>query len=72
MGEGSIALAKELGIDSNPRYGGIDRDVAYVIYPGSGNGKPRLLDEIIANSQKRFEGWGGLDKLNGCLGEKRR
>jgi hypothetical protein len=72
MGEGSIALANQLGIDSNPRYGGIDRGVAYVIYPGSGNGNPRLLKEIIANSQDRFQAWGGLEKLNVCLGEKRR
>jgi RecA/RadA recombinase len=72
MGEGSIALANQLGIESNPRYGGIDRGVAYVIYPGSGNGKPRLLNEIIANSQNHFQVWGGLDKLNACLGGKRR
>jgi len=67
LGEGSIALAKALGIDSNPRYGGTDRGVAYVIYPDSGNGKPRALEDIIANSKRRFQMWGGLDKLNVCL-----
>jgi len=67
LGEGSIALAEALGIDSNPRYGGTDEGVAFVIYPGSGNGKPRALEEIIANSQHEFQTWGGLDKLHACL-----
>ena len=67
MGEGSIALAVALGIDSNPRSGGIEHGVAYVIYPGSGNGKPRGLDEIVSTSRRNFQTWGGLQKLNGCL-----
>jgi hypothetical protein len=67
LGEGSIALAEALGIDSDPRYGGSDGGVAYVIYPDSGNGKPRTLEDIIANSQHHFQMWGGLDKLHVCL-----
>ena len=67
MGEGSIALAVALGIDSNPRSGGIGHGVAYVIYPGSGNGKPRALDEIVSTSWRYFQTWGGLQKLNSCL-----
>jgi hypothetical protein len=67
LGEGSIALAEALGIDSNPRYGGSDGGVAYVIYPDSGNGKPRALEDIVRNSQHQFQMWGGLDKLNACL-----
>jgi Fungal chitosanase of glycosyl hydrolase group 75 len=67
MGEGSIALANALGIDSNPRSGGIEHGVAYVIYPGSGNGKPRGLDDIASIAQRRFETWGGVQKLNSCL-----
>lgn len=67
MGEGSIALAVALGIDSNPRSGGIEHGVAYVIYPGSGNGKPRALDEIVSTSRRYFQTWGGLQKLNSCL-----
>ena len=54
MGQGSIALADALGIGSNPRYGGIERGVAYVIYPGSGNGKPRLLTDIITKHPALF------------------
>lgn len=67
MGEGSIALAVALGIDSNPRTGGIEHGVAYVIYPGSGNGKPRGADDIVSISQRRFEQWGGRQKLDNCL-----
>lgn len=67
LGEGSIALADGLGIDSNPRYGGSDGGVAYVIYPDSGNGKPRALEDIIANSQRQFQMWGGLEKLHACV-----
>jgi len=69
VGEGSIALAKALGIDSNPRSGGKNRGVAYIIYPGSGNGRPRELEEIAANSERLFEAWGGVEKLKACLGE---
>jgi hypothetical protein len=67
VGEGSIALADALGVDSDPRYGGRDRGIAYVIYPGSGNGEPRALEDIFASSQRLFAAWGGLDKLNACL-----
>ena len=67
VGEGSIALAQALGIDSNPRTGGKDRDVAYVIYPDSGNRRPRELREIVVNAKQLFEAWGGLDRLNVCM-----
>jgi len=67
MGEGSIALAKALGIHSSPRNGGIDDGVAYLIYPGSGNAKPRRLKEIVAISRTHFQTWGGRDKLNAFL-----
>ena len=67
MGEGSIALARALGIDSDPRTGGISKGVAYVIYPGSGNGKPRHLKDISSHSRWRFQKWGGVKRLNSCL-----
>lgn len=67
MGEGSIALAVALGVDSNPRSGGVEHGIAYVIYPGSGNGKPRALDDIFSISRRHFEQWGGLKQLSSCL-----
>ena len=70
VGEGSIALAKALSINSSPRHGGKDGGVAYVIYTGSGNGKPRALREIVANSNRLFAAWGGIDRLNACLADE--
>lgn len=69
MGEGSIALANALSIDSNPRNGGVDKGVAYVIYPRSGNGKPRTLGDIVSRSEDYFQRWGGLQALHTCLSE---
>jgi hypothetical protein len=67
VGEGSIALAEALGIDSSPRRGGQDGKVVFVIYPGSGNGKPREKQEILANANRLFEAWGGVTRLDACL-----
>lgn len=69
VGEGSIALAKVLGIDSSPRHGGKDRGIVYLIYPHSGNRRPRPLDEIVVRSRQLFESWGGLNKLKACLAD---
>jgi hypothetical protein len=67
VGEGSIALAKALGIRSSPRNGGQKGAVIYLIYSGSGNRNPRTIEEIVSKSQKLFETWGGLDRLQACL-----
>jgi hypothetical protein len=67
VGEGSIALAEALAIDSSPRHGGQDGNVVFVIYPGSGNGKPRKLQDILASSNRLFEAWGGINRLEACL-----
>ncbi len=70
VGEGSIALAEALSIDSSPRRGGKDGAVAYLIYSGAGNGRPRPLKEIVAKAKELFEAWGGIDKLNACLADE--
>jgi hypothetical protein len=67
MGEGSMALAQMLGIDSNPRTGGIESGVAWIIFPHSGNGEPRSSGDIAKLSLERFNQWGGLQKLHSCL-----
>jgi len=69
MGEGSIALARFLGIDPDPRSGGVEKGIAYVIFPSSGKGRPHGLDEIASTSQAYFQRWGGLPRLRGCLNE---
>ena len=64
LGEGSIALAKALGIDSSPKNRGSDRRVfIYKIFPGSGNGTPRSLEEIKSEGAKLLKKWGGEERL---------
>jgi hypothetical protein len=46
IGEGSIRLAKLLDIPSSPRKGGIADSISYIVYPGSGNGKPLTVHAI--------------------------
>jgi hypothetical protein len=67
IGEGSIALAEALGISSSPRTGGVGEDVMYIVFPGSGNGKPRSLDDINTEATKHFKDWGGMARLNACF-----
>jgi hypothetical protein len=66
MGEGSVALAKRLGIDSDAREGGTRGPVRYLVFPGSGNGRPRTFDEITAVTEKLFQDWGGAEQINAC------
>ncbi len=59
IGEGSIALARALAIDPSPTSGGQSADVVYVIFPGSGNRRPRTRPEIRTQGAALFEKWGG-------------
>jgi hypothetical protein len=70
LGEGSIALLQSLG--QNPFVGnkarrGIDDDILYVVFPGSGNGKPRASAEINAEGEKLFKNWGGMTRIAACF-----
>jgi len=66
MGEGSIALADNLGIWSDARGGGKSDGVVYLLFPGSGNLQPRTIDEIQRETAKLLHGWGGIEKLGSC------
>jgi hypothetical protein len=70
LGEGSIALAEALGIASSPKKGGTGKGVAYVVFPGSGNGKPRTLAEISQEGGRLFTAFGGLARLTACTDTK--
>jgi hypothetical protein len=53
VGEGSVALAARLGIPSSPRTGGTYRaSVRYVLFCGSGDGRPRTAAEIDTESAR--------------------
>lgn len=60
LGEASMAAAEAVGIDSSPRRGGQSGDVFYLVFPGSGNGKPIPKSRIAEESARLFEDWGGL------------
>jgi hypothetical protein len=67
IGEGSIALAEALGINADPRRGGAAGGVVYVVFPNSGNVRPRSMAEIDRESERLFEAWGGTAQLEACF-----
>ncbi len=66
IGEGSVALAENLGIRSDARNGGVRRGVLYLVFPGSGNGQPRSVDEINSEAARLFKDWLGGGLANPC------
>jgi Fungal chitosanase of glycosyl hydrolase group 75 len=63
LGEGSIALARALGIPHDPRQGGQVSDVVYLVFPRSGNGRPRPPAELDRRAETLLERWGGMARL---------
>ncbi|MBI3552755.1 MAG: glycoside hydrolase family 75 protein [Elusimicrobia bacterium] len=51
IGEGSIALAEDLGIDADPMEGGVADGVTFIVFPGSGDGEPLPPDEIARRGE---------------------
>jgi hypothetical protein len=66
IGEGSVALAENLGIRSDARNGGTRRGVVYLVFPGSGNGRPRTNEEIHEEGQKLVQEWEDSFSLDTC------
>ena len=69
LGEGSIALANNLGISSDARHGGTWWGVLYLVFPGSGDHRPKPIDAIDQQGQQLLSDWGGVAKLNACASE---
>jgi Fungal chitosanase of glycosyl hydrolase group 75 len=67
LGEGSIALARELGVPSDPKKGGTLSGIIYVVFPGSGNRKPRSEKEITDIARKEFKKFGDMKRIKKCL-----
>ena len=57
IGEGSVALAENLGIHSDARNGGTWRGVLYMVFPGSGEGRPKTIEEINEHGQHLLREW---------------
>ena len=70
FGEGSVALAENLGIWSDARNGGSRGGVLYLVFPGSGNRQPRPIEEINSETEKQLLDWGGMDQLNSCAADQ--
>lgn len=66
IGEGSVALAENLGLWPDARSGGTTRGILYLVFPGSGNGRPRQIEEINSEANQLFHAWGGNDQLTAC------
>jgi hypothetical protein len=67
LGEGSVALADALGIWSDARRGGASDEILYLLFPDSGNRKPRMISEIQSEGEKLVYRWGGMKELSSCL-----
>ena len=66
LGEGSIALAEKLGINSNAKYGGTYSDsIVYLVFPKSGIGQGTIVtkEQIKVETNKLFKDWGGIKQL---------
>ena len=66
IGEGSVALAENLGIHSDARNGGAHRGVLYLVFAGSGNGRPRTMEEIEGEGRKLLQSWELAHAQNVC------
>ena len=69
IGEGSVALARALGLNDDPRHGGTgDSSIAYLVFPrsGLGPGKLRSAKEIRSSALRVFRRWGGARRLTAC------
>jgi hypothetical protein len=68
IGEGSIALAKALGIPANPRHSSVADGVTYLIFPESAlRAKDRVTARNIKLSGARlYHRWGGKQRLRTC------
>ncbi len=67
IGEGSIALATALGVDPDARIGGTPKGIQYLIFPGTGDEKPKTRNQINAMGMDILKRWGGMDKLDACF-----
>ena len=65
LGEGSIALAKTLGINPDPKRGGCDSGVRFAVFPKTRTGWPRA--DYAQAGLAYLEGWGGQFRLLAAL-----
>lgn len=67
IGEGSIKLAQELGINSNARHGGVSSGVSYVVFPGTKQAWPMSNEQIQSAGQRLYDTFGGDAQLQSAV-----
>jgi len=75
FGEGSVKLAEQLDHDPyrmkrNIRRVSVGisaREILYIVFPGSGDGRPLPADEIARRGEQAFQAWGGHTALDRAL-----
>jgi hypothetical protein len=72
LGEGSVALAQALGVDTNARKGGTNEGIVYIVFPGSGSESMQSLAEIQENSTRMFQQAGGMQRIRELFSEETR
>lgn len=65
LGIGSIALAEELGVLANPKIGGTEDGILYIIFAQSGENActPKTSEQIKKRGTELFEKWGGMKQV---------
>lgn len=63
IGEGSIKLAQELGINADARRGGASSGVSYVVFPGSKQSWPLSHAQIQEQGRRLYDSFGGDEQL---------
>lgn len=63
LGEGSIKLAQELGINADARRGGAGSGVSYVVFPGTKQAFPLTHERIQEAGRRAYDAWGGDAQL---------
>jgi Fungal chitosanase of glycosyl hydrolase group 75 len=62
IGEGSMALAKALGLSDSPKTGGTEKEIiAMVMFAGSSLGWPKEFYELGKAAYKLWDAWGGYE-----------
>jgi len=69
IGEGSMALADNLQVNSDPKRGGISGGIVTLLFRGVNIGWPRPNRELLIEANNAFKTWGGFAKLRRALPE---
>ena len=71
LGEGSIALAEALGLNSDARRrGGTEsKSIIYVVFPKSGDRTPKSPGQIQFEAERLFHDWGEMKQLRALFRE---